>query len=62
MDLIATVTQTCAVDVWRINGQRVFGFAPDEAGDQNIEGLAWRNDGTLASNPSIAGPAQFRVG
>jgi anaphase-promoting complex subunit 4 len=53
MDLVATVTQTHKVDVWRMNAQRVFGLAPDEDDNYAIEGLAWRSDGTLLPSPAI---------
>ncbi|KAJ9616326.1 hypothetical protein H2200_000044 [Cladophialophora chaetospira] len=63
MDLVATVTKTDSVDVWRLNGQRVFGasFAKEEDEDgeegappgaggsheDNVKGLAWRRDGQI---------------
>ena len=61
MDLVATVTKKDSIDVWRLNGHRVFGasFAKDEdedeggggaaksegQGEGNVKGLAWRSDG-----------------
>ena len=63
MDLVATVTKKDSVDVWRLNGQRVFGasFAKEEEEDDenggalkaeaekegNVKGVAWRKDGEL---------------
>ncbi len=50
MDLVATVTQRNTVDVWRWNGQRVFGLARDEDEDYSVSGLAWKSDGTCRSS------------
>ncbi|RMD41056.1 hypothetical protein DV735_g4067, partial [Chaetothyriales sp. CBS 134920] len=47
MDLVATVSETGSVDVWRFNGQRVFGLLPEEGQGQAVEGLAWKADGRL---------------
>ena len=55
MDLVATVTRKDAVDVWRLNGQRVFGggFERDANGEAeggegketNVKAVGWRRDG-----------------
>lgn len=57
MDLIATVTRSGNVDVWRLNGQRVFGASFDHGeedveGDHGVDGVVgkvkavcWRRDG-----------------
>jgi anaphase-promoting complex subunit 4 len=52
MDLVATVSKKDVIDVWRYNGQRVFGLHNDnEEGDartrRTVEGLAWREDGRM---------------
>jgi hypothetical protein len=60
MDLVATTTRKDNVDVWRLNGQRVFGanFAREEHDEDdgeareaegekeaNVKGVVWRRDG-----------------
>ena len=45
MNLVATVSKKHAVDVWRFNGQRVFGLPVEEDDSRTVEGLAWRADG-----------------
>lgn len=66
MDLVATVTKKDSVDVWRLNGQRVFGanFAKDEDEDGedggltktegNVRGVAWKSDGEFRPSHSPA--------
>lgn len=46
MDLVATVSKKDTVDVWRYNGQRVFGLMPEDDPTQ-ICGVAWRPDGKM---------------
>jgi anaphase-promoting complex subunit 4 len=56
MDLVATVSQKNTVDIWRFNGQRVFGFAvPDNEPDRSVDGLAWRSDGKIIAVALSAG-------
>ena len=45
IDLVATVTQRNSIDVWRLNGQAVFGLTGDEDEDYSVDGLAWKSDG-----------------
>lgn len=45
MDLIATVSQRNTVDVWRFNGQRVFGLAHDAEDDSTVYDLTWKENG-----------------
>ncbi|KIW88242.1 uncharacterized protein Z519_11353 [Cladophialophora bantiana CBS 173.52] len=63
MDLVVTVTGKGIMDVWRLNGQRVFGsnFPKDEgtggdvggnaaankSGGGNVRAVAWRRDGQI---------------
>ncbi|ETN46305.1 uncharacterized protein HMPREF1541_00489 [Cyphellophora europaea CBS 101466] len=47
MNLVATVSKKHAVDVWRFNGQRVFGLPVEEDDSRTVEGLAWRADGKM---------------
>ena len=47
MDLVATVSEKQGVDVWRKNGQRVFGLPANDEGDSVVEGLAWKSDGQM---------------
>ena len=47
MDLIATVSGKESVDVWRFNGQRVFGLLAEENIKRTIEGIAWKSDGRI---------------
>lgn len=47
MDLVATVTEKQAVNVWRLNGQRVFGLMPDVENAPQVVGLIWKSDGRL---------------
>ena len=57
MDLVVTVSRRHTVDVWRFNGQRVFGLSVDDDDDRKIEGLAWREDGEFENIlPTIEDP------
>jgi anaphase-promoting complex subunit 4 len=48
MDLVATVSQKNTVDVWRFNGQRVFGFTSvEDEPDRKVDGVSWRSDGKI---------------
>ena len=47
MDLIATVSDKQGVDIWRRNGQRVFGLPVNDEADNVVEGLAWKTDGRM---------------
>ncbi|RMZ78405.1 hypothetical protein DV738_g3918, partial [Chaetothyriales sp. CBS 135597] len=47
MDLVATVSEAGSVDVWRFNGQRVFGLLPEDGQGKRVEGVAWKADGRL---------------
>lgn len=53
MDLIATVTQRNTIDVWRLNGQRVFGLTRDDDEDYTVNGLAWKSDGMHRSDTCV---------
>ncbi|RMZ88517.1 hypothetical protein DV736_g4259, partial [Chaetothyriales sp. CBS 134916] len=47
MDLVATVSEAGSVDVWRFNGQRVFGLSAEDGQGKRVEGLAWKADGRM---------------
>ncbi|OAP64372.1 hypothetical protein AYL99_00344 [Fonsecaea erecta] len=63
MDLVVTVTSKGVMDVWRLNGQRVFGSnfckdedegddeeghsAPEKGDGGNVRAVAWRRDGQI---------------
>jgi anaphase-promoting complex subunit 4 len=45
MDLIATVTQRNTVDVWRSNGQRVFGLTHEDDDNSEVSDVVWKSNG-----------------
>ncbi|KAL7274864.1 hypothetical protein RUND412_002226 [Rhizina undulata] len=47
LDLIVLVTTNENVLLYRMNGQRVWGFAPKHANEATIEHLHWRPDGKM---------------
>jgi len=47
LDLIAVVTENEHVLLYRMNGQRVWGFAHKAESDARVEKLNWRPDGEL---------------
>jgi anaphase-promoting complex subunit 4 len=55
MDLVATVSDKDVVDVWRYNGQRVFGLALDDDQQSRISGLAWKSDGKMLATAMADG-------
>jgi anaphase-promoting complex subunit 4 len=48
LDLIAVVTENEHVLLYRMNGQRVWGFAHKAESDARVEKLNWRPDGGLS--------------
>ena len=51
LDLIAVVTENEHVLLYRMNGQRVWGFAHKVESDARVEKLNWRPDGGLSEVP-----------
>ena len=55
MNLIATVSQKGNVDVWRYNGQRVFGTVSDDETEDSVNAVAWRPDGRMLAAQQAKG-------